>query len=66
MKTQTYTYNEKTVTVVDGKVTSSDFSYCVVGDKPDTKALKACGYLLNKTPAIYYAGGSKNPQVFGS
>lgn len=61
----TYTYDgTKRVVIQNGLVTHSDTSLCVVGKKPDLKALKACGWRKVKTPTTYYAGGSKNSHNF--
>ncbi len=60
-----YTYDEKKVEVNEkGIVTHSDFDFCTVGKKADTKALKACGWRLKKSPAIYYSHGDTSPYMF--
>lgn len=66
MKT-VYTNYGKKVIVENGIVTYSDFSLCTVGQKPDTKALKACGWMKEKSAAVYYVkgnGSSRNSNRF--
>ena len=48
----------------NGIVTYSDTTICTVGQKPDTKALKACGWKKVTAPTTYYAHGGTNPQMF--
>ncbi len=62
---KTYTYDSLKVEVNEkGIVTHSDFDFCTVGKKADTKALKACGWKLNKSPTIYYSHGGTSPRMF--
>lgn len=61
----TYTFDgAKKVVIENGIVTHSDTTLCVVGQKPDLKALKACGWRNVKSPKTYYAHGGTNPQAF--
>jgi hypothetical protein len=60
-----YTNYDKKVIVENGIVTYSDFEYCKIGQKPDTKALNACGWKKDRKPTVYYAGGGTSPQRFG-
>jgi len=62
--TTTYTYNEKKVTIENGIVTHSDFQFCTVGQKPDLKALKACGWKKVVAPKVYFSHGSTNSNRF--
>jgi hypothetical protein len=53
----TYTYGEKKVIIENGLVTHSDTSLCTVGQKPNIKALRACGWQLVKTIKPSYING---------
>jgi hypothetical protein len=60
----TYTYDEKKVTIENGIVTYSDFQFCTVGQKPDLKALRACGWKKETTPTVYFSHGRTNSDRF--
>lgn len=59
-----YEYDDKRVIVRDGIVVHSDTTLCQVGAKPNTAALKACGWRKAKTATVYYAHGGKTPHRF--
>lgn len=62
--TTTYTYGTLAVIVQAGIVTRSDTELCVVGKKPNTAALVACGWKRIKAPTTYYSHGGTNPNRF--
>ena len=64
MKTQTYTYNSKKVIIENGVVIFSEFEHCKVGEKPNLKALRACGWLKQRQPVVYFAHGTRNSNRF--
>lgn len=60
----TYTYQTQRVTIVNGKVTYSDTALCTVGQAPNLKVLKACGWKKEKSPRPSYAKGLPNGRNF--
>ena len=55
---KTWTYEDKKVIAENNIVSYSDFAFSPVGQKPNAKALKACGWQLQKTQATYFVTGS--------
>jgi hypothetical protein len=54
MKTTEYTHCDGLVIVTNGLVTHSNTPYCVVGQKPDTHYLKACGWSKQVSQAQHF------------
>lgn len=54
----TYTYDSKKVIIENGIVTHSDTELCQVGQKPNVKALIACGWKKVTSPKPSYIKGT--------